>query len=174
MVQLTNQFHSAPANRDYRLYLLCFLLFAIPLIGQPQGTWQPIAAGPPSARWLHTAVWTGETFIVWGGIDANGTLQNGGGYSPATNAWNPLPTDGAPAARADHGAIWTGTQLIVWGGFDRENIALKNGGIYTPTHRQWHSLPLQNAPEARGGHTAIWTGQELIILGRLERQSITF
>ena len=46
----------------------------------------------PSARWDHTAVWTGSEMIVWGGTDAipNHTyLHTGGRYSPANDSWMP-------------------------------------------------------------------------------------
>lgn len=47
------------------------------------------AAGSPSARSLHTAVWTGDEMIVWGGR-ANGLpFLTGGRHAPATGAWNP-------------------------------------------------------------------------------------
>jgi hypothetical protein len=35
------------------------------------GAWTTLsAAGAPSARYAHTAVWTGTEMIVWGGADA--------------------------------------------------------------------------------------------------------
>jgi hypothetical protein len=39
-------------------------------------------ANAPSARFRHTAVWTGSEMIVWGGIDRNSlvSLNTGGRY----------------------------------------------------------------------------------------------
>jgi hypothetical protein len=42
----------------------------------------------PSAREHHSAVWTGQEMIVWGGCSSDSCVQvlnNGGRYSPATN-----------------------------------------------------------------------------------------
>ena len=52
----------------------------------------------PSARYLHTAVWTGSEMIVWGGTNSTeGTTYNTGGrYDPATDSW--LATSATSAA----------------------------------------------------------------------------
>jgi Galactose oxidase, central domain len=44
------------------------------------------AAGAPSARRGHTAVWTGTEMIVWGGSNAAPALGDGSRYNPVTNA----------------------------------------------------------------------------------------
>ena len=67
----------------------------------------------PSARYLHTAVWTGSEMIVWGGNYATNT---GGRYNPSTDSWTATSLTNAPSARADHTAVWTGSEMIVWGG----------------------------------------------------------
>jgi hypothetical protein len=52
----------------------------------------------PSARFLHTAVWTGSEMIVWGGS----ILNTGGRYYPSTNSWTATSTSNAPVARTYH------------------------------------------------------------------------
>ena len=53
----------------------------------------------PSARYRHTAVWTGSEMIIWGGY-GNGTgLNTGGRYDPTTDSWTATSTANAPAAR---------------------------------------------------------------------------
>src|SRR5262245_1808053 len=86
--------------------------------GCEDDTWMATdTVGAPSARWLHTAVWTGSEMLVWGGSDRVGSyLNTGGRYDPATDTWAALSTEGAPSARAYHTAVWTGTEMIVWGG----------------------------------------------------------
>jgi hypothetical protein len=71
--------------------------------------------GAPSARYDHTAVWTGSEMIVWGG-QAPASLfyfDDGGLYNPAANTWSPVTTNGAPSGRYNHTAVWTGSQMIV-------------------------------------------------------------
>ena len=43
----------------------------------------------PSARFIHTAVWTGSEMIVWGGY-RNGFLNTGGNTIPAQIVGQPL------------------------------------------------------------------------------------
>ena len=38
-------------------------------------------------RMSHTAVWTGNEMIVWGGNGDSGVLDTGGRYDPVTNSW---------------------------------------------------------------------------------------
>ena len=78
--------------------------------GEPTST-----VNAPSARPLHTAVWTGSEMIVWGGLDGS-YLNTGGRYNPATDNWTATSTTDAPAARDRHTAVWTGSEMIVWGG----------------------------------------------------------
>src|SRR5438132_439472 len=89
-----------------------------PTVGCTDDNWTTLtAANPPSARRSHTAVWTGNEMIVWGGYFA-GTVANGRRYNPATNNWVATSTTNEPAARYLHTGIWTGTEMIVWGGLD--------------------------------------------------------
>ena len=71
----------------------------------------------PSSRYDHTAVWTGNEMIVWGGYSQyEGSFNTGGRYSPAANSWTSTSIVNAPAARSQHTAVWTGVEMIVWGG----------------------------------------------------------
>jgi hypothetical protein len=47
----------------------------------------------PSARFDHTAVWTGSEMIVWGG---GGFETTGGRYNPSTDSWTATSTANAP------------------------------------------------------------------------------
>jgi hypothetical protein len=83
--------------------------------------WSPMATeGAPSARAGHTAIWTGEDMLVWGGdstpAEAFGLRGDGGRYDPQLDAWRPLSSSDAPAPRYAHTAVWTGAEMIVWGG----------------------------------------------------------
>ncbi len=122
----------------------------------------------PVARTSHTAVWTGNVMVVWGG-KADTPTNAGGRYDPATDTWSPTSLVGAPLPRVNHTAVWTGTQMIVWGGgkgadSSYENPQYNTGGRYDPIADTWS--PMSSAPIGqRTYHTAIWTGSEMIVWG---------
>jgi len=127
----------------------------------------------PDGRSLHTAVWTGNEMIVWGGIDDSfEDLNSGGRYNPGTDSWTATTMTNAPAARESHTAVWTGTVMIVWGGFDNfDFVDFDTGGRYNPNTNTWTATSTNNVPEARQYHTAVWTGSEMIVWGGLDDQS---
>ena len=129
--------------------------------------WEPSQSGPPSARWQHTAIWTGNEMIVWGGSDSTGQINTGGRYNPTTDTWIATTTVNAPSRRELHTVVWTGTEMIVWGGFvsGPGSGNLNTGGRYNPVSDTWIEISTTNVPTARYAHTAIWTGTEMIVWG---------
>ena len=110
--------------------------YSLPIIASPSGgctddTWTPTSiTNAPSARGIHTAVWTGSEMIVWGGSDQSSNYTNTGGrYNPATDSWTATSTTNAPSAREIHTAVWTASEMIVWGGLSLGG-ALNTGGRY--------------------------------------------
>jgi N-acetylneuraminic acid mutarotase len=140
-------------------------------------SWKPTSLeGAPSPRTAHTAIWTGQEMIVWGGsVGSNLTrgekLNTGGRYDPVTDTWKPMSTVNAPSPRNHHTAVWTGEEMIVWGGTDgvsqdgTEMILLPTGARYNPRTDTWVPITSEGAPEGRFLHAAVWTGQEMIIWG---------
>jgi len=126
-------------------------------------TWVTTNGNAPSARWYHTAIWTGSEMIVWGG-NFPVVLNTGGRYDPSTDTWMATSTTNAPAGRSEHTAVWSGTEMIIWGGSDG-TLYLNTGGRYDPTTDGWTATSTVNAPSARLVHTAVWTGTEMIIWG---------
>jgi hypothetical protein len=123
-----------------------------------------MAPAPVEARGFHSAVWTGEEMIVWGGASAGKLFADGAAYNPETDSWRELPP--APlTARTGHTAVWTGREMIIWGGCcERRGAELGTGAAYEPEHDTWRRLPA--APiEGRRGHTAVWTGRHMLIWG---------
>jgi hypothetical protein len=88
----------------------------------------PAAAGAPSARSGHTAVWTGSRMIVFGGRNGSQTYADGASYDPQLGQWSALEP-GTPGVRTGHQAFWTGTEMIIWGGTGSSPFA---GCIYKP------------------------------------------
>ena len=125
-------------------------------------------AGAPVDRTGHTAVWTGNEMIVWGGVHNSTALNTGGRYNPATHTWaaGGTSTSGAPTIRHLHTAVWTGTEMVVWGGYSGGGY-LNTGGRYNPSMDTWAAggTSTTNAPTARDSHTTVWTGSEMIVWG---------
>ena len=93
-------------------------------------SWTPTTIiNAPFARYFHTAVWSGNEMVIWGGIDGISDLDTGGRYDPSTDNWIATTTADAPAGRAQHTAVWSGSEMIVWGGF-RNSMYLNTGGRY--------------------------------------------
>lgn len=132
--------------------------------GTPQ-QWQTVAtANAPSARIAHSAIWTGQKMIVWGGRNGSSFFSDGALYDPETDTWTALPSTGAPTSRASHVALWTGTEMLVFGGEDA-NGALATGGAFDPTTSQWRTLSASGNPTARSDAEAVWSGTELLVFG---------
>jgi N-acetylneuraminic acid mutarotase len=133
-------------------------------------------ANAPSSRTWHTAVWTGNEMIVWGGSDSfpNGFLNTGGRYNPGTDSWVATNSADAPEPRALHTAVWTGSnEMIVWGG-SVVGSETNSGARYNPSTDSWTSTSPTNVPIARNQHTAVWTGSEMLVWGGADNQSPPF
>src|SRR5947208_14379697 len=70
----------------------------------------------PSARYYHTAVWTGTEMIIWGGypFGSGFPLMTGGRYKPASVSWVATSASNAPGGRASRSAGWRRSALIYW------------------------------------------------------------
>src|SRR5438552_439153 len=117
----------------------------------------------PVARYYHTAVWTGNEMIVWGGD--NGTdLDSGGGCNHPTDARSATSMINVPTARGCHTAVWTSGDIIVPRSVSY-GTSLNTGGGHNPGTDSWTATSTTNPPSARYYHTAVWTGSEMIVWG---------
>ncbi|MDD5138865.1 MAG: kelch repeat-containing protein [Verrucomicrobiales bacterium] len=130
-------------------------------------TWtQMTTNGAPTARFDHTAVWTGSEMIVWGGQNGNGSgLNDGKRYNPVTDTWSPMSSTNVLPGRSRHTAVWTGSEMIVWGGFSGGGPYEQSGGRYNPATDSWSVTDNTFAPTGRVKHSALWTGREMIVWG---------
>jgi len=117
------------------------------------------ATDAPRDRSGHTAVWTGDEMIVWGGSVVGEAVDTGAAYDPVADLWTLTSTDGAPSARAGHSAVWTGTEMLIWGS------GTGGGARYDPSSDSWAPISDVGAPSPRGRRTAVWTGSEMILWG---------
>jgi hypothetical protein len=118
-------------------------------------SWQPTSTGAnvPSVHSGHSAVWTGNIMIVFGG--ASRSPGNIGAYSPTSDSWQPLslPPNGYNP-NGGQAAVWSGTEMIAWGGGGNGSNL---GARYNPSNGNWTIVSLTNAPSPRIYHSTIWT-----------------
>ena len=122
----------------------------------------------PGARTYHTAVWTGQAMLVWGGGEAGSFLDTGGRYDPASDTWRGISTTNSPAGRWNHGAVWTGSEMLIWGGRDQFFASqgnLGDGGRYDPSSDSWEPISAVGTPSPRSKFACVWTGTEMLIWG---------
>ena len=152
----------APRFRGYRLPMVAT---GLKIEGTCIDAWAATSTvNAPTARELHTAIWTGSEMIVWGGL-AGGYSNSGGRYNPATDSWTATSITNAPPGREGHTAVWTGSEMIVWGGIGDGGNVLNTGGRYNPVTDSWTPTSTTSAPAARYSHVAVWTGGEMIVWG---------
>ncbi len=125
--------------------------------------WTSLPAVGIAGRRSHSAVWTGEEMLIWGGLTSAGVTNTGASYQPTANSWSLLPTNNAPVARYAHTAVWAEPpgQMIVWGG-DNLAFAFSSGGMYDPLAAKWITMTNAAPLAPRQGHVAVWTGSEMI------------
>jgi hypothetical protein len=132
--------------------------------------WSPTGStNAPSPRQSHTAIWTGQRMVVWGGACYSGTCagqfyNTGGLYDPSSGIWTPTTQTDLVEQRTAHTAVWTGQHMLVWGGsgpFVRTGLAR-----FDPVLNGWLPvLRLPNEPHPRDSHLAVWTGSRMMIWG---------
>jgi len=132
--------------------------------GDPLG-WVPLStSNAPSPRTGHSAVWTGQFLIIWGGLTESGLTNDGARYDPAADVWEPLSSHQAPAARQLHNAVWTGREMLVLSGLGADGNS-PPPHAYAPASDTWRPLTLAGNPPGRSQATAIWTGKQVLHFG---------
>ncbi|MFH1421559.1 MAG: hypothetical protein ABIH42_02440, partial [Planctomycetota bacterium] len=129
-------------------------------------SWSLISPPPIAGRSNHTAIWTGNEMIIWGGEGGGSCYNDGASYNPAADTWTLI--DRAPIdERVYHSAVWTGGEMIVWGGYyySNETEAYYNDGAkYNPATDTWTVLS-ESPLSARDWFSCVWTGGKMIIWG---------
>ena len=133
-------------------------------------TWRVIAKSPIRPGYGHSAVWTGQEMIVWGGSEQDkNTLESkpvrdGAAYDPEVDSWRRIPK--APVAGGyGFSVVWTGEEMIVWGDPRRGRRSRGNiGAAFDPSTDEWRRIASVPLP-GRAGHLAVWTGEEMVVWG---------
>lgn len=115
----------------------------------------------PMGRGYHTAVWTGEAMLVFGGVGGRFDLfEDLWSYDPRAQRWTRLlPEEPGPSARFYHAAVWDPirAQMLVFGGFDLETGLLDDLWSYQPDANRWTRLePEGPTPPSRLSASMVW------------------
>jgi len=128
-------------------------------------TWQNIPTngftrnGDEGASQVAHFFWTGTEVLAVGSTIENSFV--GALFSPATNGWRQINTNGHPNVRMDLGAVgWSGSELLVFGASitNFNNVA---GALYNPATGSWRPVNTNNSPRFIR-NSLIWTGTEWI------------
>ena len=132
-------------------------------------TWRPMSnEGAPSPRVWFVSAWTGQEYVVWGGVSEVSTTNNsrsyrlgdGAAYDPQTDRWRPMATNGAPDANAGINSAWTGQEILMWGGLYGDAMA-----AYDPATDSWRSMNQAGPHTERVPSCAVWTGRYFVVCG---------
>lgn len=104
--------------------------------------WTRIMSQSAPERYGHSAVWTGNEMLVFGGkaVTGRGTLYSAiSKFNPANLGWSSVASNyNGPDLVYDHAAVWTGYSMMVWGGESKtqekrpKEKTVNTGFIYYP------------------------------------------
>lgn len=106
-------------------------------------SWRLFTQALLSPRNSALADWAGREMLIWGGINLQGTQNDGALYDPANDSWQPMSNAAAPTGRTNAVHVWNGSHWLVWGGISQTlppdyagqsipSVLLNDGGVYTP------------------------------------------
>ncbi|MBI2948775.1 MAG: hypothetical protein HYY23_14140 [Verrucomicrobia bacterium] len=113
----------------------------------------------------HSAIWTGQEMIVWGGVTETSRrsgellMNDGARFNPATQSWTPTSNAAVPSGRSRHIGLWTGKEMLILGGSGEGN----SGGRYDPASDSWTPISLVGAPHNSLANGAVWTGEGMLV-----------
>ncbi|MPZ52466.1 MAG: PQQ-binding-like beta-propeller repeat protein [Acidimicrobiia bacterium] len=127
--------------------------------------WERLPSAPISERFLHSATWTGEELVVFGGIGPGSEdLADGAAYNPTTREWRPIapsPLEG----RHGHKTVWTGNELLILGGragSNPDDRELRTAAAYNPDTDMWRQLA--DLPVTMSAMAPFWVPDEGLVI----------
>jgi hypothetical protein len=119
------------------------------------GRWSSPSVSPLSPRQFPAVFWTGDEFIVWGGVIGNTGLADGARYNPSTDSWRPMAA--SAAVRPGGAAAWAGDKMVV--------VSRFGAHAYDPLVDRWANVATLDGADSTTGFTdVVWTGTDLIAL----------
>lgn len=108
-------------------------------------SWRTLAPAPIEARERHTAVWTGEEMIVWGGTGRHhgvGDLLDGARYDPTTDSWRAMAPAPAGTDRSGGQAVVVGDHAVIGAGFGPTGDEERRVLVYDLAEDAWDVVPV--------------------------------
>lgn len=139
--------------------------------------WLPMTKdNAPAGRRHHSAVWTGQEMIIYGGENREQAFADAAAYDPNANRWRHLPEFEETAARYMHQAHWAGDRMFVWGGYEQldsqSSVWMYEGFLWKDENitrikapAEWKPQPYTINLDPR--QQSVWTGEQLIVWGGL-------
>ena len=123
-------------------------------------------------RERHSAVWSGNELIVYGGVFDAESIDGGERYSFNDDEWTPIGREPAPIySRWGHSAAWIDSRMLVWGGFTSEDESVPaaptspSGALYDPAEDDWSTMTTDSAPSPRAWTTGVVVGGRFFVWG---------
>jgi hypothetical protein len=110
--------------------------------------WTPTStANAPSARYRHTAIWTGSRMIVWGGYQVGSLLNTGALYDPSSTAPG-LPTVSivSPSSASVAGIVTVRAHAVVASDATLASLVYYIDGTQTPGTANDHAYAWDVCP----------------------------
>lgn len=106
-------------------------------------TWRALAAAPLEARERHTAVWTGDEMIVWGGTRRHhgvGDLLDGARYDPGSDRWREMADAPPGTDRSSGQAVIIDDQVVIGAGYGPSGREETKVLVYDLSADRWSTL----------------------------------
>ncbi len=119
--------------------------------------WRSFGGGNLGARTGFSTVWTGDRFVVWGGVDFLGNEVQTQGAEYRSDGWqemapSPIVADNDPVI------VWTGRELFAYSGAT---------AAWNPVSNTWRTLAYPPTGSAAFGQplAGVWADNEIILVG---------
>lgn len=96
--------------------------------------WHMLPPSPLEGRSLHTAVWTDQGMLIWGGSEQTGgdtfrEFNTGAVFDPFTDNWSKIPPSALAGSARVLPSVWTSSELVYWG-HQGDDLAKTGGEVF--------------------------------------------
>lgn len=153
------------------------------LLDRTAGTWTTMAAPDLQTHLYSTIHWTGEEFLLFGGVESHSdspkttdeteftSQYDGLFFDPEVGQWRELPPAREPAEHVyginppggQTAAAWTNRGLFVWGLTPDQSGTW--GRLFDANEEVWRDVSLDSGPVRLRGHRLLTVGDDVFVHG---------